>query len=142
MTSFTENSSWQAWVDFCREMDSTREGFDPDETSCTITSWGRSLGDVTIAEAVALMPARGLKGSEEIGSALWIVQHAFDVFPSSLRAKLLAVLTIDPPFAALAYRHAKGLTEQEKRILWDSFADWMPNMRETLAREIGEPQDG
>lgn len=135
---FTAKSSWQAWVDFCRE----RGPVDPDENACGVNVWSRDIGDVTIAEAVALMPKRGLKGSEEIGTALWIVQHALDVFPATLRADLLSVVTIDPPLAAIAYRHAKGLTEPEKRILWDAFAPTMPNMRETLAHEIGEPQDG
>lgn len=135
---FTAKSSWQSWVDFCRE----RGPVDPDEMACGVNVWSREIGDVTIAEAVALMPKRGIKGSDEIGTALWIAQHAFDVFPAGLRTDLLAVLTMDPPLAAIAYRRAKGLTEKEKRILWDSFADWMPNMRDALAREIGEPNDG
>lgn len=138
MTTFTANSSWQAWVDFCRQ----RGPVDPDENACGVNVWSREIGEVTMAEAIAAMPARGIKGADEIATALWIVQHAFDVFPIALRADLLAVLTIDPPLAAIAYRHARGLTEPEKRILWNAFADWMPNMRETLAIEIGEPQDG
>lgn len=139
MSAFTAKSSWQAWVDFCREVDSSREGFDPDEANCSITSWVRSLGDITIADAVAMMP-KDRAGS--LGSALWIVRNALDAFPETLRIDLLRVLTADPPFSALAYRHAKGLTEPERRVLWDAFALTMPNMRDRLAREIGEPQDG
>lgn len=138
MTTFTESARWQDWVDFCRE----RGPVDPDENACGVMIWSRAVGDITIAEAVGLMPARGLKGSDEIGCALWIAQHAFDAFPTALRGDLLAVLTIDPPFAAMAYRHAQGLTAAEKHFLWDAFESAMPVMRETLAAEIGEPQDG
>lgn len=137
MTTFTENSPWQDWVDFCREIDSAREGFDPDEAHCAITTWARGLGDVTFAEAVRSTP-----DWQAAQTMLWFTWNAFGHVPATLREDMLRMVTFEPPLAAIAYRMAhKKLTEAEKRILWDAFESAMPVMREKLASEIGEPQD-
>ncbi|MBX3580850.1 MAG: hypothetical protein KF810_03000 [Rhizobiaceae bacterium] len=139
MTTFTANSSWQEWVDFCREVDSTREGFDPVEENCSLVIWARGLGDITLAEAIR-GPCQDWQGSR---AWTWAVTIAWDQVPQALKAEVLAVIGIEPPMAALTYeRMTNHLTEPEKRILWDAFAPAMSVMREKLAREIGEPQDG
>lgn len=139
MTSFTETSSWQAWVDFCREADSAREEFDPDEANCAITTWGRSLGDITMKEAVEVEHPHYHSGM----SFLWFVMNVMDHVPASLREGMLLQVCKDPPIAAMAYRYAHAsLSEREKRIVWDAFEGEMPSMRATLLEQIGEPQDG
>lgn len=135
MTIFTENSLWQDWVDYAHE----KGPVDPDPDSCSVSVWSRSLGDITLAEAVALMdPSR----DDQYRTALWIAVHALDEWPSSQRLPLLTVIAADPPRAAIVFEAAHAaLTEPERRLLWDAVAVNMPVATSRLGRTLGEPKD-
>lgn len=134
MSSFTESSSWQDWVDYCRGVDSQREGFDPDESNCPITSWGRSLGDVTFANAI-----RGASGELAVRACYWFVVNVWNDVPVSLKADVLAIISTEPPIAAIAYQHAETITESERIFLWNAFSDVMPVTRGKLVQMGGAP---
>lgn len=134
MPAFTEDSPWQDWVTFCRQTDSARPDFDPDERNCPVTTWARSRGEITLGAAVR----RG-RGHQAIQAMLWILTTVLDRLPETLRAPALRVVAQDPPMAAWLYGRGLPLSEIEKHILWDAFAETMPVTREKAARLIGAP---
>ncbi len=136
MSDFTESSPWQDWVDFCREVDSRREDFDPDEGRCPITSWGRSLGDVSFADAL-----HGASGDAAVRACHWFAINVWGDVPSGLKATMLAIIAQEPPVAAITYQHGTALTADERLMLWQAFAEHMPVTRNKMIQR-GEMPNG
>lgn len=129
MSDFTESSPWQSWVDFCREVDSRREGFDPDESRCPITSWGRSLGDVSFADAI-----HDASGDAAVRACHWFVINVWRDVPSGLKAAMIEIIAQEPPMAAITYQHGAGLAADERLVLWNAFSNVMPVTRDKLIK--------
>lgn len=138
MTIFTPDSSWQDWVSFCRQQDSTRPDFEADESKCDLTTWSRAQGGISMSEAVTVMSS----SDDGYRVALWVAIHTIACFPDALRDKLFSIVIADPPRAAFVFEKAhRDLTERERRRLWDSFAPTMPVATSRLGRILGEPKD-
>ncbi len=136
MSDFTESSPWQSWVDFCREVDSRREDFDPDESQCPITSWGRSLGDVSFADAI-----HGASGDAAVRACHWFVLNVWSDVPPDLKAAMIEIIAHEPPMAAITYQHGAGLAADERLVLWQAFEGHMPVTRNKLIQR-GEAPNG
>lgn len=133
---FAATDSWQDLLDYGWPIN-VAGGADPDESKCDVMVYLRGLGEVTVHEVV-----EALAGDEGRRGAVWFLLNMPDSFPDECRGHLVDIVCEDPPIAAITYRNARGLRQEEHIALWDAFAPSMPVAREMLAREIGDPRDG
>jgi len=114
-TKWKVDSPWQDWVSYCRELDSVNEDFDPVEENCPVVMWARSLGDITLKEAVT-KHCRNYYGGRAWGWAITLTYHKI---PRTLVDSVLYCICENVPAAYMVYRDMDDvLNDYQKRILW------------------------
>lgn len=114
MTNFTASSRWQDWIDHCRTIDRRRADFDSNEENCPITRWGRSLGDISIEEAIT--PGRG-EALEGRDAFLWFLMHTYLDLPVPMRSIVVDSVVANQHHAAVAWLKGVGIPEDVRREL-------------------------
>lgn len=133
---FTANDSWQDWVSLCYEIGTERGEVLEDPDICPMVQWAREMGDITMAEALngPCMSEYGARAWQ------WAFRIAHDYLAEELFEPVMKVIALDEFLAAVVYRDFNScLKPEHKYILWDSFADNMPVMRQRLLKEVGGP---
>ncbi|EKF44079.1 hypothetical protein NA8A_00015 [Nitratireductor indicus C115] len=120
---FTILDPWQDWVTACRDADSSREGFDPDEGNCQITTFSRSVGEVTIEEALRSMES--IDDARKIMALRWSIMNMWGAMSPALQDLFLWSISSSPQTCAAIYSAHDGMTPAHYGVLWNSFKDVM-----------------
>lgn len=118
------DDNWQAWVDACREHDSTREGFDPDESACQTVMVARGVGEEkTIRQALVELSQGGDSGN--LMALRWSIMNMWEEMSNELQDEFLFSVTNNPQACAAIYQTHERMTSRQYSILWVAFRDVM-----------------
>jgi len=134
--TFTPDSSWQEFIDWCWGVACSRTGFTR-EDQCPTVLCARELDAGSLADSTTAMVQAAEHDNEAYTLLRWLLFTVFDAIPIEQRLVMEQRLgEIDYPLAAVLHEEGFDLTRDEQALLRSFFWDRMPIYRERIeARE-------